>query len=118
MIPRSENGDWLHTDPLSEKGFVQANAWQATFGLSHDIQGLARMMGGKDSLAVRLDEAFRKSAADDFLFSYVSYANQPGCSSAHVFSHVGYPWLTQYWVRQVGEANVWSYHSRKGIYWK
>lgn len=41
MIPRSENGDWLHTDPLSEKGFVQANAWQATFGLSHDIQGLA-----------------------------------------------------------------------------
>lgn len=43
------------------------------------------MMGGKDSLAVRLDEAFRKSAADDFLFSYVSYANQPGCSSAHVF---------------------------------
>ena len=59
MIPRSENGDWLHTDPLSEKGFVQANAWQATFGLSHDIQGLARMMGGKDSLAVRLDEAFR-----------------------------------------------------------
>lgn len=47
MIPRSENGDWLHTDPLSEKGFVQANAWQATFGLSHDIQGLARMMGGK-----------------------------------------------------------------------
>ena len=114
MIPRSENGDWLHTDPLSEKGFVQANAWQATFGLSHDIQGLARMMGGKDSLAVRLDEAFRKSAADDFLFSYVSYANQPGCSSAHVFSYVGYPWLTQYWVRQVGKQTYGAITPEKG----
>ena len=114
MIPRSENGDRLHTDPLSEKGFVQANAWQATFGLSHDIQGLARMMGGKDSLAVRLDEAFRKSAADDFLFSYVSYANQPGCSSAHVFSHVGYPWLTQYWVRQVGKQTYGAITPEKG----
>ena len=114
MIPRSENGDWLHTDSLSEKGFVQANAWQATFGLSHDIQGLARMMGGKDSLAVRLDEAFRKSAADDFLFSYVSYANQPGCSSAHVFSHVGYPWLTQYWVRQVGKQTYGAITPEKG----
>lgn len=103
MMPRQRTGEWLHLNPLSEDGFVQANAWQATFGLSHDIPGLARMMGGNDSLAVRLDGAFRKSASKDFLFSYVSYANQPGCSAAHVFSHVGYPWLTQYWVRRVEE---------------
>ena len=32
---------------------------------------------------------------------YVSYANQPGCSNAHVFSYGGKPWLTQYWVRRV-----------------
>ena len=60
MIPRSENGDWLHTDPLSEKGFVQVMHGRLLFGLSHDIQGLARMMGGKDSLAVRLDEPLSK----------------------------------------------------------
>ena len=34
---------------------------------------------------------------------YVSYANQPGCSGAHVFNHVGHPWLSQYWVRRVNE---------------
>jgi putative alpha-1,2-mannosidase len=33
----------------------------------------------------------------------VSYANQPGLSNAHVFSYAGKPWLTQYWVRRVGE---------------
>ena len=33
----------------------------------------------------------------------MSYANQPGCSNAHVFNYAGKPWLSQYWVRQVNE---------------
>ncbi|MDO4163262.1 MAG: GH92 family glycosyl hydrolase [Bacteroides sp.] len=101
MLPRKENGEWVHTNPLSEKGFVQANAWQATFGLSHDIPRLAQLMGGNDSLTSKLNEAFEHSIAKDFLFDRISYANQPGCSSAHVFAHAGKPWLTQYWVRRV-----------------
>lgn len=101
VMPRKKDGEWVHQDPLSGNGYVQANGWQATFGLSHDIQTLAQLMGGNDELSARLDEAFRKSEESRFLSSYVSYANQPGCSNAHVFSHVGIPWLTQYWVRQV-----------------
>lgn len=103
IMPRRENGEWLHEKPLSGQGFVQANAWQATFGLSHDIAGLARAMGGNDSLADKLDFAFKQSAPRRYLSSYVSYANQPGCSNAHIFAHVGKPWLTQYWVRRVGK---------------
>lgn len=102
IMPKKENGEWSHTNPQSEKGFVQANAWQATFGLSHDLKGLANQMGGNDSLAFKLNFAFEKSVASDFLFGYISYANQPGCSNAHVFSHVGKPWLSQYWTRRVG----------------
>ena len=102
-MPRKETGEWVHLDPLSERGFVQANAWQATFGLSHDIETLARLMGGNDSLATQLNYVFEMSKNARFLSSYVSYANQPGCSNAHVFSHVGKPWLTQYWVRQIVE---------------
>lgn len=101
VLPRKKNKKWLHQNPLTGEGYVQANAWQATFGLSHDIPHLAQMMGGNDSLANKLNEAFEKSQSSDFLSSYVSYANQPGCSNAHVFSHVGKPWLTQYWVRKV-----------------
>lgn len=114
MMPRKETGEWVHLDPLSERGFVQANAWQATFGLSHDIETLARLMGGNDSLATRLNYAFEMSKNARFLSSYVSYANQPGCSNAHVFSHVGKPWLTQYWVRQVAKQTYGDITPERG----
>ena len=107
ILPKKANGEWVHTDPLSGNGYVEANAWQATFGLSHDIPVLARLMGGNDSLCSKLDFAFKQSESTDFVYGYgsgyVSYANQPGCSNAHVFSHAGKPWLTQYWVRRVKE---------------
>lgn len=107
ILPRRANGEWLHTDPLSGDGYVEANAWQATFGLSHDLPALAQAMGGTDSLCQQLEFAFRQSEASDFVYGYgngyISYANQPGCSNAHVFTHAGKPWLSQYWVRRVNE---------------
>lgn len=107
ILPRKADGSWLHTNPLDGWGYVEANAWQATFGLSHDIPGLAKQMGGNDSLCSKLNHAFEQAASTDFVFGYgggyVSYANQPGCSNAHVFAHAGKPWLTQYWVRRVKE---------------
>jgi len=107
ILPRKEDGSWLHTNPLNGSGYVEANAWQATFGLSHDIPGLTRLMGGSDSLCYMLNYAFEQSVSSDFVYGYgggyVSYANQPGCSNAHVFAHAGKPWLTQYWVRRVKE---------------
>jgi len=64
-------------------------------------------MGGNDQLCEKLNYAFEQSEEDDFVFGYgsgyVSYANQPGCSNAHVFNLAGQPWLSQYWVRKVGE---------------
>jgi putative alpha-1,2-mannosidase len=85
--------------------WVEANDWQGTFGVSHDIKGLSLLMGGTGKLAEMLNSAFKQESASDFVYTYgngkVSYANQPGCSNAHVFNHAGYPWLSQYWVRQV-----------------
>lgn len=105
VLPRTREGGWLHTDPLSGWGFVESNAWQATFGLSHALPRLAEMMGGDDALCERLDYGFRMSAPENFMGVYghghVAYSNQPGLSSAHVFAHAGRPDLTQYWVRRV-----------------
>ena len=85
--------------------WVEANDWQGTFGVSHDIAGLAKLMGGPEILADKLNGAFEEERAADFVYSdregKVSYANQPGCSNAHVFNHAGFPWLSQYWVRRV-----------------
>ena len=98
---------WATSDPLKKIGWVEANGWQGTFGVSQDIMGLANLMGGKDALAEKLNYAFEQAAATDFVYGYgdgfVSYANQPGCSNAHVFNHSGQPWLSQYWVRRVSQ---------------
>lgn len=107
IFPKSPQGEFLHDDPLSGKGWIEANAWQATWSVSHDIAGLAKLMGGNDVLCDKLNFAFTKAEPSDFVFAYndgyVSYANQPGCSNAHVFNHAGKPWLSQYWVRKVKE---------------
>ncbi len=107
IFPKTKNGDWLHQDPLSGKGWVEANSWQGTWSVSHGIEELAAMMGGNDTLCEKLNFAFEHAAPQDFVFGYssgyVSYANQPGCSNAHVFNYAGKPWLSQYWVRRVNE---------------
>ena len=107
LFPKDGSGKFIHLDPLNGEGWVEANAWQATWGVSHDIPGLAKLMGGNEVLCSKLNHAFEMAAPQDFVFDYndgyVSYANQPGVSNAHVFSHAGKPWLTQYWVRRVKE---------------
>ena len=107
LFPKDKTGNFIHNDPLSGAGWVEANAWQATWAVSHDISGLAELMGGKDTLCSKLNHAFEMAESNDFVFAYndgyVSYANQPGCSNAHVFNYAGKPWLTQYWVRKVKE---------------
>lgn len=107
LFPKDANGRFTHNDPLSGSGWIEANAWQATWGVSHGIPGLATLMGGNDTLCSKLNFAFEKAAPQDFVFAYtdgyVSYANQPGLSNAHVFNYAGKPWLTQYWVRRVRE---------------
>ena len=102
-FPKNADGSWVHTNPLSRNGWIEANAWQGTFGVSHDIQELAKLMGGTDEICRKLNYAFEKTVSNDFVSDFVSYANQPGCSAAHVFNYVGQPWLSQYWVRRVSQ---------------
>ena len=107
LFPKDEKGKFIHDDPLSGHGWIEANAWQATWGVSHAIPELSKLMGGNDTLCSKLNFAFEKATPSDFVFAYndgyVSYANQPGCSNAHVFNYAGKPWLSQYWVRKVKE---------------
>jgi len=107
VFPKKGDGTWVTKDPLDGNGWIEANAWQATWSVSHGIDQLAKLMGGKDTLCSKLNYAFEKSKDQDFVFGYssgyVSYANQPGCSNAHVFNYAGRPDLTQYWVRRVNE---------------
>ena len=105
IFPKDAEGRWVTDNPLDGNGWVEANAWQGTWSVSHGLRELSALMGGDDVLCDSLEHAFRMAEPQDFIFGYgsgyVSYANQPGCSNAHVFSWAGKPWLTQYWVRKV-----------------
>ncbi|NND35338.1 MAG: glycoside hydrolase family 92 protein [Saprospiraceae bacterium] len=107
LFPKNQEGALLHSDPLSGQGWIEANAWQGSWAVSQNIPELAQLMGGNDTLCSKLNYAFEQAADDDFVFGYgsgyVSYANQPGCSNAHVFNRADKPWLSQYWVRRVNE---------------
>ena len=107
LLPKKENREWMHENPLSGAGWIEANAWQGTWSVSHGLNRLAELMGGEDVMAEHLNYAFEQSAKDDFVHGYtegyISYANQPGCSNAHVFNRIGRSDLTQYWVRRVNE---------------
>lgn len=118
IFPKTKEGSWLHKNALSGDGWIEANAWQATWSVSHGIDQLATMMGGNDTLCKKLNYAFEKAKDQDFVFGYtegyVSYANQPGCSNAHVFNYAGRPDLTQYWVRRVSEQAYGAVTPDKG----
>ncbi len=57
MRPRDQSGDWTEPwDPLSWGGsYIEGSAWQHSFHVPHDPQGLAELFGGKDSLVEGLD---------------------------------------------------------------
>ena len=118
IFPRDEDGNWLHEDPLNGRGWIEANSWQGTWSVSHDIARLAELIGGNDTLCEKLNYAFEQATPEDFVFGYgggyVSYANQPGCSNAHVFNYAGKPWLSQYWVRRVNEQAYGAITPDKG----
>jgi predicted alpha-1,2-mannosidase len=116
MRPRRLDGSWYEPfAPVSEgfaaKGFVESTSAVYTFHVPHDIPGLARLFGGADRMAARLEENFRLAAPARFVtehavhgVAWIDYGNQPGTAAAHIFSHLGKPWLSQQWVRQVHKS--------------
>ncbi|MBC8096115.1 MAG: glycoside hydrolase family 92 protein, partial [Akkermansiaceae bacterium] len=74
----------------------------------HDSPRLATLFGRPEAMAERLEESFKKAEPHRFIadhgkheLAWVDYENQPSTNLAHVFSHLGQPWGSQYWVRKV-----------------
>ena len=115
MRPRNMDGSWYEPfAPINEEGgftspgFVESASAIYTFYIPHDLKGLSELFGGDDIMSDRLNSNFEKAAPIRFIaehanhaISWVDYQNQPATGMAHVFSHIGKPWLSQYWVREV-----------------
>lgn len=109
LFSKDPDGRWLTDDPKEanarRSGWTESNSWVGTWGVSHDLPLLAKMMGGPAEAAKKLNEGFEDSAAENFTGSYgtraVNFGNETGHCNAHVFNYFSHPWLSQYWVRQV-----------------
>jgi len=115
--PKSKDGNFLSPyDPFEyRRGFVESNAAQSTWYVPHDIPKLAELLGGNETTSSKLNASFTLAAERNFTSGTshaqetdpenrripVNYGNQPSIQTAFVFNHIGKPWLTQYWSRQV-----------------
>ncbi len=117
MRPKNVDGKWLaNYDPYKyENGFIEANGAQATWFVPHDIDGLVKLMGGKEKAVEKLNMQFQTAKKQKFTsgtshdaelhpeFSRIpiNFGNQPSIQTSFVFNLIGRPDLTQYWTREV-----------------
>lgn len=111
MRPKYANGKWMDNfSPMMTNGFSEANAWNYSFFVPHDVRGLVNLIG-KEEFNQRLNDGFEKSKDADFNANfnvtgdyYINHGNQPIMQAAYLFNYSGKPWLTQKWVRAIQDS--------------
>lgn len=108
-------------------GFHEGSAWNYTFYVPHDVQGLAQVMGGRKAFVDKLQKVFDEGLYDP--------ANEPDIAYPYLFSYFrGEEWRTQktvsalldkyYTVRpdgipgndDTGTMSAWAVFSMMGFY--
>ena len=145
---RYSDGSWKQPYSLlstSELGLVEGNAWNYSFYVPHDVNGLMRLMGGEKKFIARLDTLFTMHIPDQFfaetedvtregmLGGYVQ-GNEPSHHIPYLYMWTSQPWKTQYWVREImnrmyrnnidglrgnddcGQLSAWYIFSAMGFY--
>jgi len=118
MRRKNADGSWAEFNEFGdvawlESGWVEGNAWQYTFFVPHDVNGLVKLIG-KDVFNDRLEEGFLKSQPHNFNSEHlgtnsldgmgvlpINHGNQPNMQAAYLFNYSGKPWLTQYWANEI-----------------
>ncbi len=128
--------------------YCEGGAWQNGFAIYHDMDQLVQLYGGKEQFAEKLDELFgtppvfeigtypceihemtEMSFAD---FGQCAISNQPSFHIPYLYSLIGYPEKTAYWVRKImdegfsedffpgdednGSMSAWYIFSYMGFY--
>ena len=110
MRPRT-NANWVTPfDPREvNSSFTEANSWQYTFFVPHDVSGLIALMGGKQKFVKKLDQLFaaesrttgRDQADITGLIGQYAQGNEPSHHMVYLYNYVNQPWKTQSRVRQI-----------------
>jgi predicted alpha-1,2-mannosidase len=89
--------------------YTEANAWQYSFFVPHDLEGLIKLMGGKIRFSEKLNELFdtparlRGGEQEDItgLIGMYAQGNEPSHHMAYLFNYVLQPWKTHQKVREI-----------------
>ncbi len=84
--------------------YCEGVAWQWTWFVPHDVQGLVDLMGGEDNFILKLDSLFTMESrlegeliSNDIsgLIGLYAHGNEPSHHITHLYNYVGQPWKTQ-----------------------
>ncbi len=114
-------------DPCSwGKEYTEAAAWQTTFAVPHDLEGLAELFGGKDAMMAKLDEFFatpyvyRVGGYGEEIHEMTEFAaldygqcainNQPSFHIPFIYAYFGETEKSRYWAHKMA-LEVFSYEA-------
>jgi predicted alpha-1,2-mannosidase len=115
--PRNSKGSWL--EPFNPKSiwqgndlhYTEANAWQDTWFVPHDVQGLINLEGGREKFNSKLDSLFTISSeisgnvADvTGLIGQYAHGNEPSHHTIYLYDYSGVPWKAQRLIRMVMDS--------------
>lgn len=122
--------------------FSEGNAWQYTWLVPQDVEGLMELLGGEKAFSEKLDSLFTikgdmgKEASADItgLIGQYAHGNEPGHHIPYLYAYAGQPWKTADKVRyildslyadkvdglcgneDVGQMSAWYVLSALGFY--
>ena len=148
MRGRNSDGSWLepfnprYSDHVNSP-YIEGNAWQWSWFVPHDVEGLMELMGGEEAFVTGLDSLFSTSsiiegenASGDItgLIGQYAHGNEPSHHTAYLYNYTGQPWKTQEMVDSIlhafytsepggiignedcGQMSAWYILSAAGIY--
>ncbi len=87
--------------------YTEGTAWQWTFFVPHDVQGLIELFGGKENFSRKLDELFSTKASIEGppditgLIGQYAHGNEPSHHIPYLYVFADQPWKTQKLVRYI-----------------
>lgn len=144
FIQPKKNGGWDKPfDPREvNNNYTEANAWQYTFFVPQDIEGMIQAYGGPEKFEAKLDEMFtteskttgREQVDITGLIGQYAHGNEPSHHVAYLYNYVGKPEKTKEKVHYIldnfytntpdglignedcGQMSAWYVLSSMGIY--
>ncbi|MES2589434.1 MAG: GH92 family glycosyl hydrolase [Bacteroidota bacterium] len=143
MRPKN-GGIWLNPFMPSEVNFnfTEANSYQYSLSMPHNINAMRKLLGGKDSLEFWLDRLFttssklegRQQSDITGLIGQYAHGNEPSHHMAYLYNYTNSPYKTQEKVNQIlhelytptpeglsgnedcGQMSAWYVLSAVGLY--